>query len=117
MEPSPEGPSSVAPEGYQGPDVEAGIEGDELQIKITVSTGGYKLRLMETLRQENTTHVKVCLEAPSEKEAVTQAVEDKALSVAMVEAMGPVHVHLQQIQRGAEYVVEPEYVLARIVTR
>lgn len=105
------------PDSYKGPSMATKIVGDELQVTVTVSSSGHRLELTETSRDGDHTSVKLRLTAPGVTEAVTAALEDKSIKVALKAEPGPVHVFLQQVQRDVEYFVEPEFVLAKIVPR
>jgi hypothetical protein len=109
--------SPRTPEGYKGAAMTAKIGSGQLSVSIEVPTGGYRLELVETARESSHTDVKLRLTAPGVKEAVTQALETKVVKVALQSESGPIHVHLQERQRGAEYFVEPEFQLGKIVPR
>ncbi len=91
--------------------------GTELHVSVQVNTGGYQLELRETGRGSDHTFVKICLTAPGGDEVVTQALEVKFLRIPLKKETGPVHVHLQQVQRGAHYITPPEFELAKVLPR
>lgn len=116
-DPKPQPGAAYTPADYKGPELAAKCDGAELQVSVKVQTGGYGFELRETGRAADHTFVKITLIAPGEGEVVTQALETKVLRVQMKKETGPVQVLLQQIQRGANYIVDPEFVLAKIVPR
>ena len=105
------------PAGYKGPELSAKLVGSELHVSVQVNTGGYRLELRETGRGSDHTFVKVCLTAPGDGEFTSQAFEVELLRIPLIRETGPVHVHLQQVQRGVHYITEPEFVLAKILPR
>jgi hypothetical protein len=121
-EPSPkpgEAPPTVQqPElDYRGPRVVAALVGGALDVAIHVNTGGHALAAKATRREDGHTVVELGLTAPGDGEVVTQALEVVRVQVALPAQSGPIHVRVQQVQRGVHYLVEPGFQLAAVVAR
>jgi hypothetical protein len=110
-------PQPTTPDGYKGPAMDVSLDALELSVSIEVRSGGYRLELRETARADTHTDVKLRFTAPANDEGVTQAFEVKVVKISLKPESGPIHVHLQQIQRGLEYLVEPEFQLGKIIPR
>ncbi len=110
-------PEVRTPPGYKGPAMDVSLDGRELSVSIGVPTGGFRLELRGTARGDAHTDVKLRLLSPAADEGVTQALETKTVKVLLGAESGPIHVHLQQKQKGAEYLVEPEFQFGKIISR
>ena len=102
---------------YQGPRLQASIDGSQLAVDIQVHSGGFGLALLRTLAGDGHVRVELELTSPAEGEIVTTAEQTKKLRVALPGATDPVWVHVRQVQRGAHYLVAPVLDLAVVVTR
>ena len=107
-------PVSEASFDYAGPPVHAVREGDRMQVAVRVPTAGYRFVLASSRNAQGVGVYRFRLTAPPEGAVVAQVVETKSLEVALVDA-GTAHVEIQQVQEGAHYLVEPEFVLAAVL--
>lgn len=116
--PQPKEASDRAPENYGGPAVEASfLNPRDLRVTVTAPSGGHRFVLRETGRRGGVTFVKLTLEAPGQGAAAPTVIEKKTVRVPLLAEKGTVHVLVQQIERGAQYLTPPEFTLARIIDR